>query len=1525
MREKTRIYGLGLIVAGLTLALTLTGCPNNNRETNQDVPLTGLTLDVTGTINLNHEASRTLTVTATPALADTDDSIVWVSDAEEYVSVTPAANGLTAVIEGLQLTGTTPVRITARSRLNSSVEAFVMVNVVAPVYLQSVEITNADAVPNPMTIGATFTLTIETDPPDANNIEWLSSDPSRVSVTQAGVITALAGTTDGEPVRITVRSDADATISDYVDVTVARAATNRNFTWWFNHEQPIAAWTDNFGETPVSEANPGERTDVAHVNNMTIFGSHTTNGIRFGSTATAGTRVEGSTVGRIQVSNLRRNATGATGEEPPYFLEIADVQGPFSLTVNYSDTGGSNGGRHVTFFVNGEAVTGDFYTPPTGLNQDSLVGRFNFRGTETVTVQVGLNQALRIYEVILSEDFAYIPEIVQVTGVTIDGAESFNLIVGSRRDLTARVQPDNASQAVTWASSNDEAATVSPAGMVVAVAVGTATITATSVSDDTRSASVTVTVVAPPEGHRAWLFNSATATAAGLTAGADGFFAIPAENADWGNGLTLIQGGITARAIRPEQASGGIVGAFQAAHGAAAAPEIARIEGITGMVAIEVSFSGTGGGDLDRFISIRLGEDGTPVRFPIYTIGTTLRTHTMPIQGNGSPIYLLQNNALRIYRIAVTPIDARPITGIAIEGIATGGTFNLQKEGTRTLVPAFTPADTTDIGVTWTSSAPAIATVGATGIVTAVSVGQANITVTSTANTTVNAAVTVNVTPIPVATVTINEGPVSIALTGERDRTFTATVLPANATNRTVTWASSNAAVASVVPATGVVTALTAGYTDIRATAGGETSTPVRVTVTTGEIAVTGVTITPAGPFDILVGDTITTFDVTVAPDTATGDLAPTWASSNTAVATIDAATGHLLAVGQGTTNITATVRGVTSAVPVVVNVTQPVTATWLFGYDQARWAGLVQNIPGTGEHADPASFFPVTSSVYWGNGLTIVEQHATNRNIRPFQVPADVPEGVIGSLQIGGTPLEFARIDGANGQVRIDIAFSNTGGSNTARWPSVRVGDGVPQRFYGNVDTVAPPNATNLSRDHVVVDVSGGAPIFLSVSAALRIFEIRITPIGTATFNPPNRPLTSISIAGTGVDAGNLTLEEGASARQLSVTFNPADHTNSGAITWSSSNANVAAVNERTGLVTPVAAGGPVTITATSPVTGVPAATVQVTVTLPPRVTGINFTGASVVPPNHEFTITAHVQPSNAYNRDVTWGTVVGATVITYDETSITLESAGSGTITVPATSVGRNAENQQVIATHTVTIDGGAPVHQLASVSVGATNNVATTSFGAGRLTVSGDGTWTNSPTANAGSPVDMHLVYLRTPIPAAHFRVNATFHPYYSSITASGNNSRIGLIILGRDPALYPVNRTPFYSMAYRNTTFQQTRVTRVAVDGALSSSQNNDNQGAVETQVLSMTRAAANAGVAHFIDGTAFGTTIGNAFFTDENGPEYVWIGVFASSAGIAASSAVLSNLEVIVGYGTPEAQTIVVDLSQQIITGTTPAP
>lgn len=125
------------------------------------------------------------------------------------------------------------------------------------------------------------------------------------------------------------------------------------------------------------------------------------------------------------------------------------------------------------------------------------------------------------------------------------------------------------------------------------------------------------------------------------------------------------------------------------------------------------------------------------------------------------------------------------------------------------------PTNASNKGVTWTSSSSTIASVSSSGLVTAKKVGECDITVKSKADTSISATCHVTVKPVSVTGVSLDEE--EFDLGQGKSKTLTASVLPSNATDKSVSWSTSNSSVASV-SSSGVVTAKAIGSATITAT-----------------------------------------------------------------------------------------------------------------------------------------------------------------------------------------------------------------------------------------------------------------------------------------------------------------------------------------------------------------------------------------------------------------------------------------------------------------------------------------------------------------------------------------------------------------------------------------------------------------------------------------------------------------------------------------------------------------------------------
>ncbi len=196
---------------------------------------------------------------------------------------------------------------------------------------------------------------------------------------------------------------------------------------------------------------------------------------------------------------------------------------------------------------------------------------------------------------------------------------------------------------------------------------------------------------------------------------------------------------------------------------------------------------------------------------------TTVATSTFTVTATNA-----YGSDSRELSIKISPPDTVSVTGVTLDK----DSLTLTEGNTAQLTATVKPDNATNKNVTWTSSDETVATV-TDGLVTALKEGTATITVTTEdGSKTATCAVTVTAATVPVTGVTLSQTQASLYYNRTPNTlTLTATVAPDNATNKAVTWTSSNPSVATVE--NGVVTAVAPGTAVITATAadGGFTAT----------------------------------------------------------------------------------------------------------------------------------------------------------------------------------------------------------------------------------------------------------------------------------------------------------------------------------------------------------------------------------------------------------------------------------------------------------------------------------------------------------------------------------------------------------------------------------------------------------------------------------------------------------------------------------------------------------------------------
>lgn len=218
------------------------------------------------------------------------------------------------------------------------------------------------------------------------------------------------------------------------------------------------------------------------------------------------------------------------------------------------------------------------------------------------------------------------------------------------------------------------------------------------------------------------------------------------------------------------------------------------------------------------------------------------------------------------------------VTGISMSET----TVELKPGETHQLTATVLPQNASNAEVTWYSDKESVAKVSQSGLVSAVSTGEATIhVVTSDGGKMATCLVKVG-TPVKGITLSISSKTLYV---GDPSLDISATLTPANATDKSLEWSSSDPEVASIAPGAAlhaVIKPLKPGKTTITATTkDGGFKADCEVTV---KRHVSGVSLSKSS-LNLYVGET-ESLAATVAPEDAS-DKSVVWSSGNSAVASV--------------------------------------------------------------------------------------------------------------------------------------------------------------------------------------------------------------------------------------------------------------------------------------------------------------------------------------------------------------------------------------------------------------------------------------------------------------------------------------------------------------------------------------------------------------------------------------------------------------------------------------------------------------
>lgn len=459
--------------------------------------------------------------------------------------------------------------------------------------------------------------------------------------------------------------------------------------------------------------------------------------------------------------------------------------------------------------------------------------------------------------------------------------------------------------------------------------------------------------------------------------------------------------------------------------------------------------------------------------------------------------------------------------------------------------------------VTWESTSPSVAKISSSGQIEALSAGSTTISIsTEDGAKTASCIVTVKAKYIPVTSASISK--TSVTLTVEEQETLSVTILPSDATDKSITWSSSNSKVASVD--NGLVTALLAGETVITATAGGKSGT-CTITVKDKPL-ITSISISNQSIQDFVGGQY--TITPTITPSNARYNLE--WSVSDTRVVNLEQGTGIAMILrtkdyGIAEVTVKDKLSGLSDKLTVKTLVSDFVwkenTGETYNGYPLITIEeGEEYQLHYSCTPSNATRLFEDLSEVvFYENGLVVDA---------PSYISIDM-NGKVKGLKAGTTGIKpTGRIVCVNssGQQRVYIkvkskAIPVTGISLNKTTLSLASGDS--ETLYA---TITPSDAT----DQTVSWTSSNSSVATVSSSGL----VTTKAVGSATITVTSTDggkkatcsvtVTPISVTGVTLNKYSLSMYENDS-ETLIATVSPSNATNKN-LTWSSNNSSVATVS---------------------------------------------------------------------------------------------------------------------------------------------------------------------------------------------------------------------------------------------------------------------------------------------------------------------------------------------------------------------------
>ena len=522
-------------------------------------------------------------------------------------------------------------------------------------------------------------------------------------------------------------------------------------------------------------------------------------------------------------------------------------------------------------------------------------------------------------------------------------------------------------------------------------------------------------------------------------------------------------------------------------------------------------------------------------------------------------------------------------------------------------------------------------------------------------------------TTIIVLPTAISLNKTSLNLDVGNNEKLVATVSPEDATDKRVTWESSNNSVAKVT-SDGTVSAVSKGTAKITAkTSNGKTAT-CDVTV---KQPITSITLNKKS-LELERGEK-SKVTATILPSNADGDKTVKWSSNKTSVATVSS-DGTITAVAKGNATITATTsNGKTATCSVTVGV--PLKS---ISFEN----GVKEKTLNKGENFNLKVIYnpedtDASKTITWSSTDTSV---------------AKVENGKVTAVGIGETTITATASNGKKAECKVKVVNPLV---SISIKDSTSIQYGQTEKLvvtYNPEDTTDDKTINWESSDKNIAEISADGTI-----TAKNVGTATITA-KTTTGKTANCVVTvlPVELNSISIKEQNVTLNKNEN-KNLTITYNPENTTDDKTVTWEVADTNIVTIDE-TGKITPVNAG---TTTITAKV-GDKTATTTVTVVIPLESINLNETDKKLLK-NETLDLSVIYNPEDTTDdKTVEWSST-DETVAKVEDGKVTALSSGTTyikakvgdkeasckvSVIVPLTGIKLNKENVVLLKGQTDTL---------------------------------------------------------------------------------------------------------------------------------------------------------------------------------------------------------------------------------------------